>query len=109
MHLGIGYYNNQYYIKSGTGYYYILDNNFNRILEPTKMSVYGIGTYGIMSRDDSNSFTTLYSHNLENKKELSYKLEGEPKYFIDEIKSTNNSSVTNYFNLNTQEKLVIYK
>lgn len=100
----IGFYGNKYYIESSTGYYYILDEIFNKILEPIEMSVYNINSYGIMSRDKNNTHTILYNHNLEDKKELSYKLKKDPKYFIAEIEST-----SGYFNLNTQDKLIIYK
>ena len=105
----IEYYDNKYYIKSGTGYYYVLDNNFNQILEPVKLGVYNINKYGIMVTNSDNSFTTLYDFELKNKKELSYELESDTlKYFIAEIENTDNSAKS-YFNLNTQEKLVVYK
>ncbi len=105
----IGYYDNKYYIESGTGYYYVLDNNFNQILEPVELHVYNINKYGIMATDSNKSVTTLYDFELKNKKELSYKLKRDtPQYFIAEIENTDNSAKS-YFNLNTQEKLVVYK
>lgn len=103
----IGYYDNKYCIQSSTGYYYVLDENFNRIIEPTEMHVYDINYYGIMSRDSENTHTIVYDYELNNKKELSYKLKREPDFFVAEIEKSNNS-VSEYFNLNTQEKLVIY-
>ena len=87
----------------------MLDNNFNQILEPVKLGVYNINKYGIMAMDSDKSVTTLYDFELKNKKELSYKLKRDiPQYFIAEIENNDNTAKS-YFNLNTQEKLVIYK
>ena len=57
-----------------------------------------------MARDEDNTYTILYDHELNNEKVLTYKLKRDPYFFIAEIEDS-----SDYFNLNTQEKLVIYQ
>ena len=100
----IGYYDDNYYVFSSTGYYYALDSDFNSILEPVSTHIYNINYYGVMARDEDNTYTILYDHELNNEKVLTYKLKRDPYFFIAEIEDS-----SDYFNLNTQEKLVIYQ
>lgn len=100
----IGYYDDNYYVFSSTGYYYALDSDFNSILEPVSTHIYNINYYGVMARDEDNTYTILYDHELNNEKVLTYKLKRDPYFFIAEIEDS-----SDYFNLNTEEKLVIYQ